>query len=238
MSPDKPCFLTPIGIVLQAPASPTSATNEAHKSTARPTPRKPVHPIQRVETREQLGDGLAVLILFWTSLTWFTSSVDLELDQAPYRFKEGEPPGQSPLVKPTDPQPTMVSSPPVRLAPQPVFPPTALAQVLPDLQPPDPNSIYDRLRYFEGMSTNCSLSPLIPPQELPRISCKLSLRPRAILHHHPKTNHPEMNHPQTHSRQHRNPVASAQRGPGRRPNRPIRPPFNAAALSPSKLISA
>ena len=53
------------------------------------------------------------------------------------------------------PQPPSFTSHPLQRAPQHPLP-TAISQLIPNLQPPDPNNFYDQLRYFEGMPMNSS----------------------------------------------------------------------------------
>ena len=74
------------------------------------------------------------------------------LDQAPYRFERNEPqPGNAP---PQKSQPSPSTSQSVQPALQ-QFLPQLISQVFPNLQTPDPNNIYDQLKYFEGKSARC-----------------------------------------------------------------------------------
>jgi len=72
------------------------------------------------------------------------------LDQASYRFEGSESPGSSPPPVPPQSEPTLVSSHPVQLPALQSLSPTALSQMFPDLQLPDPNNMYDQLRFYEG----------------------------------------------------------------------------------------
>lgn len=77
------------------------------------------------------------------------------LNRVPYRFEGSEPP-----PAPPDSQWTLVSSRPIQPAPQSLSL-AAVSRALPDLQLPDPNNLYDQLRFYQGMLAEHLQSP--PP---------------------------------------------------------------------------
>lgn len=124
------------------------------------------------------------------------------LDEAPYRF---ETPG------PTQTQPPPSLPRPTQQAPRPLIQ-TAVSQLLPDLQPPDPNNVYERLNYSEGTLAKLLLyPPLTSSQEPLHNSCKLS-SPRTTAGRPRK-----LNCPRNHSHQRQDPLKSVQRRTRRRP---------------------
>jgi hypothetical protein len=71
------------------------------------------------------------------------------LNSAQRQSEGGEQPGGGPPLTSSPTQPT--PSPPHPT--QPGVPLAALSQVIPGLQAPDPNNIYDQLRFYEGAFT-------------------------------------------------------------------------------------
>jgi hypothetical protein len=95
------------------------------------------------------------------------------LDQAPYRFEGSHPAGGD--------NPTPLSPPPVQSG----LRPTALPQGFLGIQQPDPNNLYDRLRYSEGILMTTS-SPSISSTHLATDLTAQLLQQVLALQHDPR----------------------------------------------------
>lgn len=121
-------------------------------------------------------------------------------------------------------QPTTSSSCPVQPAPQ-FLPLTALSQLVPSLQLPDPNNVYDQLKFYEGTPTARPASLLLTSQQMLRGIFYYLSPPPALPNH-------RCNMSRHHRRcrnQYQRPITSVQRVLRRTPARRTQPRLKAAA---------